>query len=107
MAVIKVKQDTITRISSDSFINAEGDAERLMDTKEEPVPCDAVPNDAAQVIALEDGQVKQYSYTIKLKPGCPDFALGDRVKLTKANGETKEAEVLGFHRYQLHAKMWI
>lgn len=107
MAVITFKEDTITPILTDTFINSDGDPEKLMDQKGEPIKCDAEPNGAAQTITLEDGQKKQYSYTVTLAPDCPSFQVGDRVLLARANGERQEAEVLGFHRYQLHAKMWI
>lgn len=108
MAVITWKEDTITRIHTHNFINEDGEVEQRPDTECHcPIPCDAEPNGAAQTIMQADGKKTEYSYLVTLHANCPNFQVGERVLLVRGNGERKEGEVLGFHRYQLHAKLWL
>lgn len=70
--------------------------------------CDIVPNGQANTITIEDGTQKEYSYTIYLRNDCKEFELGEKIKLVFFNKTvSKEYLVLGFHRYQLQAKIWI
>lgn len=70
--------------------------------------CDIVPNGEARTITITDGTQKEYSYTIYLPKDCRDFKLGEKVRLMFfGKMSEKEYSVLGFHRYQLQAKMWI
>lgn len=71
--------------------------------------CDIVPSGKANTIAIPDGSIQTYSYTIyNLPQDCRDFQYGDEVKLQfYGSGEGKVYKVLGFHRYQHQCKIWI
>ena len=72
------------------------------------IPCRAVQAGQASERMFEDGIVRKYSYTIYMDDDCPFFALGDKVRV-RFSGScwSRELEVLGFNRGQLHAKLWV
>ena len=77
-------------------------------TWSESIPCDAVPAGKANERVFEDGVKRSYSHTIYLKKDCPDFTYGQTIELRYANSDTATRHsVLGFHRYQLQAKVWV
>lgn len=71
--------------------------------------CDIVPAGKADTIAIPDGNVHPYSYTVyNLPQDCREFQYGDKIRINffgKGNG--KVFTVLGFHRYQHQCKIWI
>lgn len=71
--------------------------------------CDIVPAGKANQIAIPDGSVQTYSYTIyNLPQDCREFQYGEKIRInffSKGNG--KVFTVLGFHRYQHQCKIWI
>lgn len=71
--------------------------------------CDIVPAGKANTIAIPDGSVHPYSYTVyNLPQDCLEFRYGDKIKLSfYGKGEGKIFKVLGFHRYQHQCKIWI
>ena len=73
-----------------------------------PIPCDAVPAGRANERVFEDGVRRSYSHTIYLKKDCPELYFGQTIELRYANSESVSVHsVLGFHRYQLQAKVWV
>lgn len=107
MAVIAFKKDKITPVNITGAKNEKGNWCPAFREEDAAIPCDAVASGEAATITLEDGTEAHYSYTVYLAADCPEFTLGQRVKLERANGETRETEVLGFHRYQHQAKLWL
>lgn len=75
------------------------------------MPCRIEPNGSARQIRFEDGTAHIYSYTVYLDRDCKAFRVGDKVRLVGLDGEmtdnAKEFRVLGFHRYQLSARLWV
>lgn len=68
--------------------------------------CDVVPAGKANQIAIPDGQVETYSYTIYLPRCSREFKYGDRIKIVIMCCQEEELVVKGFHRYQLQCKLW-
>lgn len=75
------------------------------------IPCRIEPNGSARQIRFDDGTAHIYSYTVYLNRDCMTFKVGDKVRLIGLDGEVtdsdKEFRVLGFHRYQLNARLWV
>lgn len=70
--------------------------------------CDVVPAGKANTLAIPDGSLHPYSYTVYLPKDCIRFDYGDKVRIHFYGcDKAKEFLVLGFHRYQLQSKMWI
>ena len=107
MAVLEFRKDKVVAICSHSTLNEDGEPEQLSEGRCVEVGCDAVANGQADVIMTDGGKQLRYSYTLYLDANCPNFYVGQLVRLERANGEVQEAQVLGFHRYQLQAIMWI
>ena len=71
--------------------------------------CDIVPAGKAETIAIPDGTVHPYSYTVyNLPPDCREFQYNDKIRINfYDNSEGKVFSVLGFHRYQHQCKICI
>lgn len=71
--------------------------------------CDIVPAGKAETIAIPDGTVHPYSYTVyNLPHDCREFQYNDKIRINfHDNSEGKIFSVLGFHRYQHQCKIWI
>lgn len=88
--------------------DSEGNPVQGEGTWSDPIPCDAVPAGRANERVFEDGVKRSYSHTLYLKKECPDFYLGQTISLHyNTDGRTTYHKVLGFHRYQLQAKVWV
>jgi hypothetical protein len=93
---------------ADGTFDAKGRPVPGKETWSAEIPCDAVPAGKANERVFDDGVRRSYSHVVYLKKDCPDFVLGQTVKLTYATtGKTTTHKVLGFHRYQLQAKLWV
>lgn len=96
-----------------TFINGgkDEDGAPLPDIEETlDVPCRIVPNGSAAQVHYEDGVALNYSCTVYLDQCCREFKKGERVRLIGLDGQIyndKEFTVLGFHRYQLNARLWV
>lgn len=110
MAVLKIKPHRLSYlVTSPGYEDENGDYhEGESHWSEESIRCDAVPatGEAAER-EFEDGVVRKYSYTAYLPADCPDFEIGDRVKLHLLGGVERVFEVKGFQRWQLQCKMWV
>lgn len=70
--------------------------------------CDVVPAGEANKIAIPDGSIDFYSYTVYNIPVCvKKFNYGDFVRLLVLGEEEVILKVKGFHRYQLQCKLWV
>lgn len=70
--------------------------------------CDIVPAGKANTIAIPDGSIQTYSYTVyNLPQTCKEFKYGDKIRIHFFGQGYKEFTVKGFHRYQLQCKIWI
>ena len=69
----------------------------------------AVPAGGMRVIALPDGQMETYSFTIIIhNPRCREFKYGEKLRLTTVFGkEQLILTVKGFARYQLQCKIYV
>ena len=100
----------LLRIKShaEGSIDSEGNPVSGEGTWSESIPCDAVPAGKANERVFEDGVKRSYSHTIYLKPDCPDMYFGQTLELHyNTSPEPTYHKVLGFHRYQLQAKVWV
>lgn len=83
----------------------------LPDVEEfEEIPCRIEPNGSASQVHYEDGIARNYSFTVYLDQDCREFVAGEKVRLEGLDGQVKndkEFVVLGFHRYQLNARLWV
>jgi len=100
------------------FLRYKSQAEESEDSEGNPVsgesewsakiPCDAVPAGKANERVFEDGVRRAYSHVIYLKPDCCDFFIGQTIELSYNTASAPTFHrVLGFHRYQLQAKLWV
>lgn len=75
------------------------------------IPCRFEPNGSARQIPFQDGTARIYSYTVYLNHDCMTLKVGDKVRLIDGDGNAiendREFRVLGFHRYQLNARIWV
>jgi hypothetical protein len=93
---------------AEGSFNASGDPIPGEESWSGEIPCDAVPAGKSNERIFEDGVKRAYSHTIYLKPDCPDFQVGQTITLRYVTeGKTTKHKVLGFHRYQLQAKLWV
>lgn len=71
--------------------------------------CDIVPSGKANQIAIPDGSVQTYSYTVyNLPQDCREFRYGDKIRINFfGKRDSQVYSVLGFHRYQHQCKIWI
>ena len=101
------------KLQAVNFINGgkNEDGEPIPDTEEvEEMPCRIVPNGSASQITFDDGVAHDYSFTIYLDQDCRTFSAGEIVRLFGLDGQQengRELKVLGFHRYQLNARVWV
>lgn len=73
----------------------------------ESLACEAVPaSGEAEERTFEDGVTRRYAFTLYLRPDCREFAIDERVRLTR-QGKSYNLKVKGFMRYQHQAKVWI
>lgn len=83
----------------------------LPDTEEEiELDCRIVPNGSASQVHYDDGEARNYSFTVYLNQDCREFKKGERVRLFGLDGlvpNDKDFEVVGFHRNQLNAQLWV
>lgn len=73
------------------------------------IPCRYEPNGGeAKVYVFDDGTTSVYRYIVYLDNNCPNFKRNDVIKLINKDGTTlTTAKVLGFHRGQLNARLWV
>lgn len=96
------------KTNEDSGIDENGNPYTGGEQWSEDIPCDAVPAGRANERMFDDGVKRSYSHTIYLKADCPDFFFGQTIKLKYNTSESATYhKVLGFHRYQLQAKLWV
>ena len=108
MAILQFRKDKIAIYkTTEGYEDERGDYHPGSQILGKFVECDAEPNGSGQTKTFEDGVVRSYSYTVHLNPDCPEYAIGDKVRLSLENGRTFDMQVAGFHRYQLKAKLWV
>lgn len=92
---------------AEGYVDENGDYHPAESSWKFECSCDVVPTGEANKIAIPDGQVETYSYTIYNIPVCTKkFKYGDFIKLVLLGGETATLKVKGFHRYQYQCKIW-
>lgn len=70
--------------------------------------CDAVPNGKEESVVYDDGVVGKYTYTLYLSTRCREFKKGERVRIEfYSSSKVLEFDVLGFHRFQHHCRLWV
>ena len=72
--------------------------------------CRIEPNGSASQVHYEDGVAQNYSFTVYLDQDCREFKKGEIVRLYGLDGlvpNDKNFVVVGFHRYQLNARLWV
>lgn len=70
--------------------------------------CNVVPAGEANKIAIPDGSIDYYSYSVYNIPvGIKEFEYGELVKLNILGAKEVTLKVKGFHRYQLQCKLWV
>lgn len=95
-------------IESEGYRNEDGDYVDGESQWVEYLPCNIVPAGQANQIAIPDGTVETYSYTIHTSADCREFKYGEKVRLhILGNEEGVVKTVKGFQRYQLQAKIWV
>lgn len=108
MAILQYRKDKIALyVSTDGYEDELGDYHPGSQILGEYIECDAEPNGSGQIRTFEDGIERAYSYTVHLNPNCPEYTIGDKVRLSLKNGRILDMQVAGFHRYQLKAKLWV
>lgn len=108
MAILSFRKDLIgLYISTEGYEDERGDYIPGLTQFSSFIECDAEPNGRGVQRTFEDGVTRSYSYTVHLNPNCPEFTFGDKVRIRLKDGHEFDAEVLGFHRYQLKAKLWV
>lgn len=107
MAIIELKSNTIqVQEVTDGYVAENGDYIEGTTKWSRTYKCDAVSAGTANEISLGDGYTRKYSFTCYLSSRCRDFALGQKVRLTRY-GKVYDLEVVDFKRYQHQAKLWV
>lgn len=70
------------------------------------IGCLAEPNGKAEVVEIDGGERKVYSFHITTDPRCPDLLVGTSVRLERM-GREYTFNVLGFQRYQHSCQIWV
>lgn len=108
MAIALFRGDTIQlKHTVETHEDANGNLVEGESYYDEPFECTAEPSGAANTMTFQDGQTKKYSYTVHVGQDCPDYHIGDVVKITFHDGREHEYTVLGFHRYYIKGKLWV
>lgn len=107
MALLNFKASKLYRQSSgESYFDENGNYHPGTTSYEFVADCDVVPAGEANKIAIPDGQVETYSFTISNLPvAMSNLEYGDFVKLVH-QGREFVLKVKGFQRYQLQCKIW-
>lgn len=109
MPVLTIKPHILSYLSaSEGYEDENGDYHAGQSEWIKYVHCDAVPNGKEESIAFDDGTIGRYTYTIYLDSSVREFKKGEKVKIAFWNSSKENIfEVLGFHRYQHQAKLWV
>lgn len=97
------------QVTTEGHEDENGDYQEGESHFEGNIPCRYEPNGGeAKVYVFDDGTTSVYRYIVYLDNDCKSFNYNDVVKLLDKDGNTIIiAKVLGFHRGQLNARLWV
>ena len=74
----------------------------------DPLKCRYESNGQARTVPIGENKDYVYAYTVFLDRDCPKILNGQKVKLYDEDGnELGEFPSKGFHRWQMHAQLWV
>ena len=74
----------------------------------DPLKCRYESNGQARTVPIGENKDYVYAYTVYLDRDCPKIQNGQMVRLYDENGDLlAEYPSKGFHRWQMHAQLWV
>ncbi len=74
----------------------------------DPLGCHYESNGQARTVPIGENRDYVYAYTVYLDRDCPKIQNGQKVRLYDEAGDLLgEFASKGFHRWQMHAQLWV